>query len=140
MSKQPPWYPALDPTDYLKIADELTSRSESSALRTAADRAYYAAFLTCRDCLTEKDYFTPTYSSDDHTNLTSALKRSDVLGAYGNEELRLRRARNCVTYTVDNISFTTKDACPLDWMLKTARELISKVEALPHRSQKSQTI
>ena len=137
MSKQRPWYPALNPTDYLKIADELTSRSESSAIRTAADRAYYAAFLTCRDRLAEKDYFTPTYSSDDHLNLTSALRREEILGSYGNEELRLRRARNCVTYVTDDISSANKDACPLHWMLATAREIISRVEALPHRSQKS---
>lgn len=136
MSKQTLWYPALNPTDYLKIADELASRSESSALRTAADRAYYAAFLTCRDRLTEKDYFTPTYSSDDHTDLTSALRRPEVLGNYGNEELRLRRARNCVNYLTDDVSSATKDAYSLDWMLTTAREIINRVEALPHRSQK----
>jgi len=137
MSKQPPWYPALDPTEYLKIADELTSRSESSAIRTAADRAYYAAFLTCRDRLAEKDYFTPTYSSDDHPDLTSALRRKEVLGNYGNQEFRLRRARNCINYMTDDISSATKDARPLHWMLTTAREIISRVEALPHRLQKS---
>ena len=137
MLKQLPWYPALNPTEYLKIADELTSRPESSALRTAADRAYYAAFLTCRDLLAEKDYFTPRYSSDDHTDLTSALKRKDVLGTYGNQEFRLRRARNCINYLTCDISSSTIDARPLDWMLKTAREIISKVEALPQRSTKS---
>ena len=134
MSKQQLLYPALDPTEYLKIADEFTSRSESSAIRTAADRAYYAAFLTCRDCLTEKNYFTPTYSSDDHLNLTNALKRREVLGTFGNEELRLRRARNCVNYMTGDINSDTRDARPLQWMITTAREIISRVEALPHRS------
>jgi hypothetical protein len=136
MSKQLPLYPALNPTEYLKIADELKSRAESFALRTAADRAYFAAYLTCRDILAEKDYFTPNYDTDDHPGLTSALKRRDVLGSWGNQEFRLRRARNRINYWTCDIDSSTKDARPVNWMLETAREIISRVEALPHRSQK----
>lgn len=137
MLKQQLLYPALDPTAYLEIADELASRSESSAIRTAADRAYFAAFLTCRDMLAKKDYFTPDNTAEDHPNLTSALKRKEVLGSWGNEEFRLRRARNCVNYLTCDISSSHKDARALDWMLKTAREIIRKVEALPQRSSES---
>lgn len=118
MSKQPPWYPALNPTEYLKIADELASRKQSSALRTAADRAYFAAFLSSRDQLAEKDYFTPKYSVDDHQDLTNALKRENVLGTFGNEEFRLRQARNCINYVTSDVGSATKGACSLDWMIR----------------------
>jgi len=130
-----PLYESVDPETYLELAEELSSKPEAAAKRTAADRAYLAAFLKSRDLLAEKDYFTPTYSVDDHPNLTSALRRKETLGAYGNEEFRLRRARNCANYdTRDITKGTQKDACPLSWMLSTARTIIDKVKQLPPRS------
>ena len=130
-----PLYPMLDPAIYLELAEELSSRSESYAKRTAADRAYYAAFLASRDCLTAKNYMTPYYDDRDHDYVVRTLKRRDVLGALGNDENRLRRARNCITYyTCDLTVDRYNDVRPLKWIIQTARDIIERVNALPPRS------
>lgn len=124
-------YGAFNPKTYLEIATELSSKTEAAAKRTAADRAYYAAFLSSRDILAEKGYIIPHYDSDDHRYVAENLKDRSVLGALGNDESRLRRARNLITYDTRDISSTKEDARSLDWMLETARIIIERVEALP---------
>ncbi len=59
-------YEKFDPQVYLDVARELALKSDSGSRRTAADRAYYAAFLGCRQLLTGKGYMTPFYKYDDH--------------------------------------------------------------------------
>ena len=54
-----PLYLEVNPISYLALAKEMKARKEAEAVRTAADRAYYAAFLTCRNVLAEKNYFIP---------------------------------------------------------------------------------
>ena len=127
-------YPLLDPIKYLELAEELSSRIDTHAIRTAADRAYYAAFLICRDQLTAKDYMTPEYGQNDHLLVQSALRRKEVLGSHGNDEYRLRRARNCITYKTCDLSTGQPDVRPLDWMIQTAKDIIERVNALPPRS------
>lgn len=132
MSKQQPLYPAVSPIDYLDIAERLTSWSEPCAYRTAADRIYYSTFLFSRDNLAEKNYIVPHYGSEDHIYVENALKRRDVLGTFGNEENRLRRARNCITYDNRDLYLGRPESVrPLDWMLNAAKEIIKRVEALP---------
>lgn len=131
MSK--PLYPMVEPTTYLELADELSSRIESASRRTAADRAYYAAFLTCRDRLALKNYFTPYYDSRDHDYVQRTLREPNVLGTYGNQENRLRRARNCTTYKTCDLNPGQTDVRSLDWMIRTAKEIIKRVDALPTR-------
>ena len=116
--------PSIDPEAYLDLARELANRSESAATRTAADRAYYAAFLTCRDMLAEKGHMTPYGTAQDHRYVAETLKK--VLGASGNDEHRLRRARNTATYETGQVRSTPS----VDWMIATAQRLIDKVKNL----------
>ena len=130
-----PLYESVDPETYLELAKELSLKSQVAARRTAADRAYYAAFLASRNLLAEKGYITPYYTSDDHKYVEETLKRKDILGALGNDENRLRRARNLVTYDTRDIQTETQRyASPLSWMLNTAETVIKKVQELPQRS------
>ncbi len=130
-----PLYESVDPETYLELAKELSSKSQAAARRTAADRAYYAAFLASRDLLAEKDYITPYGNERDHQYVNEVLKRKDILGSFGNEGLRLRRARNVATYDTRDITTRTQQyARPLNWMLNTAETIIDKVKQLPPRS------
>jgi len=130
-----PLYKSVDPETYLELAKELSLKSQVAAKRTAADRAYYAVFLASRNLLAEKGYITPYYNSDDHKYVEETLKRKDILGALGNDENRLRRARNLVTYDTRDIETKTQQyARPLNWMLNTAEAVIKKVQELPQRS------
>ena len=127
-SRQKPAFPAIDPAGYIGLVDELASKPEPPAKRTAADRAYFAAFLTSRDQLAAKGYIIPYYSQDDHKYVAENLKL--LLGAFGNQENRLRTARNCVTY--DTRDLTQHEGQPsLSWMISTAKQIIQRVNKLP---------
>lgn len=126
-----PLFESIDPETYLTLARELASRSEISAKRTAGDRAYYAAFLVSRNLLKEKGYATPYGTTEDHKYITETLKRPDVLGSFGNEEFRLRNARNVVTYDTDTT--TQQNARPLDWMINTSEKIIAQIKQLPSK-------
>lgn len=130
-SRQKPVFPALDPLTYIGLADELASKPELSAKRTAADRAYFAAFLSSRDQLAAKGYIIPYYSSDDHRYVAENLK--SLLGAFGNEENRLRTARNRVAYDTRDL---TQGQPSLKWMVATAKKIIERVTKLPTHSPK----
>jgi hypothetical protein len=133
-SRRKPVFPAIDPADYIGLADELASSPEQAAKRTAADRAYYAAFLISRDQLTIKGYITPNYNLRDHEYVTESLKRKDLLGTFGNEEYRLRIARNRVTYDTRDLTYSQPS---LNWMVNTAKKIIERVNKLPaHSPQK----
>ena len=117
----------------MALAEELGAKVGVPEKRAAADRAYYAAFLTSRDQLTAKGYITPYYNFDDHKYVAENLKI--LLGTFGNEENRLRTARNRVTY--DTRDLTHSQGQPsLEWMLDTAKTIIERVEKLPSRSRK----
>ncbi|MBI4216394.1 MAG: hypothetical protein HY687_03255 [Chloroflexi bacterium] len=116
----------LDPTTYLDLARELASRRDTAARRTAADRAYYAAFLYSRDQLELKGYITPYQSTEDHKYVTENLRA--LIGSAGNDEYRLREARNDVTYKTGQLQDK------LQWMINTADVIVQRVRALPpHR-------
>ncbi|GAH34717.1 unnamed protein product [marine sediment metagenome] len=130
ISRQRPVFPAFDPADYIELADELASRPEQATKRTAADRAYYAAFLISREQLTAKGYIIPHYGSQDHEDVTETLKRKDLLGTYGNQEFRLRKARNRVTYDIRDLTYSQEQPS-LKWMIATAKEIINRVLKIP---------
>jgi hypothetical protein len=132
-SKQKPLFPAINPVTYIGLADELASRFEQAAQRTAADRAYYAAFLISREQLTAKGYITPYCDQRDHEYVTENLKRRDLLGTYGNQEYRLRRARNRVTYDIRDLTYS-RGQPSLKWMVDTAKEIIELLKKLPSSS------
>ncbi len=52
-------YRKVDPSQYLDLARKLAREPDIAAIRSAADRAYYAAFLVSRDTLAAKNYLTP---------------------------------------------------------------------------------
>jgi uncharacterized protein (UPF0332 family) len=136
MSK--PLYEKFDPVSYLEIALGLPTDASVALIRTAADRAYYAAFLTCRDLLKAKNYISPQYNRYDHETVAETLKRPDVLGNIGNNENRLRRSRNCITYDTRILQITHNDARSLAWMIATARDLIERVQKLPECKSNTQ--
>ena len=122
-----PNFPPIDPRDYLDLAKGLASQSDVASVRTAADRAYYAAFLFSRDQLASKGYITPYYSTQDHQHISRSLIA--IVGAFGDEERRLRRIRNLVTYNTGNISVQRS----LQWMISTAERIIELVDRVqPH--------
>jgi hypothetical protein len=135
-SMSEPLYRAINPTTYLILAAELASKDEIAAKRTAADRIYYATFLICRDYLAAKGYLTPYYSARDHQYISETLKNIKVLGSLGNDEIRLRDTRNRVTYDTRELSQSQPDVRNIDWMLRTARIIIQKVQELPVNSDK----
>ena len=128
-------YESIDPTTYLALAEELANRSDVASRRTAADRIYYAAFLTSRDQLASKNYLTPHNTTEDHQYVTETLKK--VLGTVGNDERILRNARNCINYDTRGLHRGIMSVRSLKWMIDTASEIIHKVEALPHNSSKN---
>ncbi len=126
-------YQQIDPKDYLKLAEELSCREEATAKRTAADRAYYAAFLTSRDILLEKGYVTLHDQLDDHSYICSVLKSNEVLGSFGNQQNRLRLARNSATYNTQALYLGSPYNCRrLTWMFDVAKKIIKLVEELPN--------
>ena len=130
-------YPRLKAEEYLDLANELSFRHEPAAIRTAADRAYYAVFLTSRDSLLEKGYIEPYRGLDDHDYISRTLKSREVLGSAGNDENRLRLARNRITYNTSDLYLGKPYGVhPLDWILNTAKDIIKQVKALPKNPKK----
>ena len=128
MLRLSPDFAAVDPQEYLQIAKRLASSPNAADRRTAADRAYYAAFLFSRDTLSAKGYITPYYSSQDHEYVARELKSKHILGSAGNDENRLRSARNKVTYDCRALTDHT-----LEWFINTAERIIQNVSNLPVR-------
>jgi len=123
-----PLYPAIDPGEYLQIAKELSSKTDGASLRSAADRAYYATFLKCRDLLLQKNYSISYQGLEDHAYVSRVLRVA--LGSLGNEENRMRRVRIAVTYEPKDL-FGGQNVRRVEWMIATSEEIIKKVENLP---------
>jgi hypothetical protein len=128
-------YRAINPKEYLELADRLSSEPDETSERTAADRAYYAVFLVSRDTLVEKGYITPYYNAQDHQYVAVTLKRRDILGSLANDETRIRLARNLITYDTRDIDRNKQSARSLTWMLDTAKKIVERVESLPINPQ-----
>jgi hypothetical protein len=127
-----PLYPEINPTEYLALAKALASNKDDASLRSAVDRAYYAAFLTCRDILAMKKYLTPKYDYQDHKEVPEGLK--SILGSIGNDEFRLRRTRNRITYDTRPLTpgqNDPNDVFSVDLIVHTAENIIKSVQALP---------
>ncbi len=126
-SKQSIIYPAIDPRKYLGLAVRLASNKDSLSLRTAVNCAYYSTFLFSRDQLAQKGYITPYYASEDHGYVSRELKAQ--LGAIGNDENRLRLARNKAVY--DTRDLTSIHVQRLEWIISTSAKIIKLVGSLP---------
>ncbi len=117
----------VNPVNYLDIARALALDTKPQAQRTAADRAYYAAFLFARDALAAKGYITPYYATKDHEFVTQSLRKH--VGNIGNDENRMRTQRNNVTYETGPLGSPS-----LTWMIETAETIIKLVDDLPPKS------
>lgn len=91
----------MDSREFLVLSDELSQRSEEASWRTAASRAYYAAFHRTRDFLTSLGFQTRR-SDQAHAGLyrrLSCTKRNEL-----NEASRLlmdlRGLRNAADYDI----------------------------------------
>jgi len=116
-------FTAVDPLKYLDLARELSTKTESEVRRTAADRAYYAAFLFSRDQLALKDYIVPFYREQDKYDVSRKLK--ELKYGIGNSEHLLRTRRTKITYDTRDVGSPS-----LDWMIDTAQKIINYVKAL----------
>jgi uncharacterized protein (UPF0332 family) len=123
-----PIYSAIDPSEYLQVAKELSSKTDGASLRSAADRAYYATFLKCRDVLLQKKYSRSYQGLEDHAYVSRVLRA--VLGSLGNEENRMRRVRVEVTYEPRDL-FGGQNIRRVEWMIATSEEIIKTIENLP---------
>ncbi len=121
----------LDPLDFLLLANELVLRAGSSAaVRTACDRAYYAAFLYARDQLGRLGYATPHRNTRDHQYIPGTLRRLPGGVGHGNDLLRLFRQRKHYTYDTEDLSTVTASVSSPQWVLSTATRIIGFVQRL----------
>ena len=122
-------FPPIDPASFLRLASELAGRRNPAELRSAGDRAYYAAFLTIRDQLERKNYALFTVGGPVHTEVRQVLRNINRRMGYSLNELRL--ARNALTYQTGPVAL--QQGHSLRWMLNTARTIINYVNSLPER-------
>ena len=120
--------PATTPHDMLRFAESLVRRTSPEAVRTGCDRAYYAAFLFCREHLRSRGLFDPSQGAADHHALATALRRWDF--AAGNDLHRLRRSRNRYTYTLSEVRQHGDGAVPPGRMLAMARRVMAAAAKL----------
>ena len=109
----------VTPFDLLALAEELSHRADEASLRCAASRAYFAAFLHCRNVASSELGFSPTGFARDHLAIRRAIGESNAQAAARLENLR--KERNRADYEVDE-DFgpgPAQEAC------RTARILIS---------------
>lgn len=130
----------LNPMELLYLARELARRPDSAAVRTACDRAYYAAFLFCRDQMISMGIVEPaggrgrrrrprlTGHSPDHGIVRDHLSELPNGVGPGIELDRLRTQRNLYTYNTGSLS-TSAVETP-QWMLSTAEDIIGFVQQL----------
>lgn len=120
-------FDAIDPSSYLTVATDLAREQNAAAIRSAIDRAYYAAMLTARDQLTEKGYRQFTRGPEAHAQVVNALKGIAKEAA---ETLRmLRQARNRLTYQPGRQVLPRGQS--LRQLLEGASIVIEAVRALP---------
>ena len=123
-SRQSDECPAVKPELYLNLAIELAENPNSEYIRAAGDRAYYAAFLFCRDELARKGYIAPFYSAEDHNYVSRSLQQFFGRGSFS--EFALRYQRNRINYDTRSLR-----GISILWMIKTAGEIIDRVKVLP---------
>lgn len=117
-------YKAINPVDYLSYAETLISDDQTCCQRTAADRAYYAAFLFWRNELATKyPELRSVTGAKIHKIVCEKLKIE--IGSLANDLRILRDARNEATYNTDLICLSdTGRACHINYMISVAKKLI----------------
>ena len=120
--------PPTTPHDILTLAESLVGGASPEAVRAGCDRAYYAAFLFCRDHLRHRGLFNPSLTAGDHQALAAALRRSEF--AAGNDLHRLRRSRNQYTYNLNEIRQDGRGVIPPQRMLDLASRVMAAAAKL----------
>ena len=120
-------FDAVEPAAYLSLAAEWTQSTNSATLRSAVDRAYYAAFLTVRDQLSGKGYGHFSARPQGHSEVAKALV--DVNSGAGEMLIALRRARNRLTYQTGRATLPRGQS--LQDLLDFAGVVIDTAQALP---------
>ena len=120
----------MDPSSYLELANDLARGASPASLRSAGDRAYYAAFLFARDRLYQKNYSPFFTGPGAHRDVKNALLA--ILPQVGHMEDNLRRARNVITYETSMTRLRSGQSIP--WMLGVSGDIIEAVRALPENA------
>ena len=121
---------AIASTEYLELADEWVLAGGSVLLRSAVDRAYYAALLSARDQLAAKGYRSFAASSRTHGQVIATLL--SLAPELGDALDFLRRTRNRLTYETGAAELPERYT--IQRLLDSARAVIAAVEALPELS------
>lgn len=114
----------MRPREYLDLADELATGAREAEWRSAASRAYYAAFHTGRSLL-RKNGFSPPGEAKDHAYVWLRLSNTghvdvDLAGSRLHD---LRRVRGRADYDFDR-PFSDKDA------VKAVEDALNVIRAL----------
>lgn len=120
-------FDAIAPSEYLALAVELAASSSVASLRSAIDRAYYAAFLATRDELISKGYISATQGSRAHRQVAEALLH--IARDAGEMLVDLRYARNRLTYETGLLTLPRRQS--LQILLDSARAVIEAAQELP---------
>jgi uncharacterized protein (UPF0332 family) len=121
-------------SDYLTLAQELTSESinsplEEAHLRAAISRAYYAAFCTARNFLSDKDGYSTPGGTNVHRDIVDKFEASsDMTRRKVGALLRsLRGIRNIVDYQE---AFYGNKLGRTQGALATAKQIISLLRTI----------
>jgi uncharacterized protein (UPF0332 family) len=117
------WFPAMQPLEFVLLANTLLANRAEAAQRSAVSRAYYGAFNAAK-VLIESCGFRFSNSSETHEKLPYCLDQS------GDEELKvakaklksLRSVRNDADYELDDRRFLQPAFAALQ--VQIAREIL----------------
>ena len=68
----------IRPKDFLRLAEQLASKSDEASLRTAISRAYYALLLNGREILEDRFRYMVPRGPEEHKFVPRKLKRVGV--------------------------------------------------------------
>lgn len=111
----------------MALAGELSRSPDEAARRSAIDRAYYAAFLTARNELDNKEYLNPGRGPQTHAQVIVALTQADRNS--GRTLRSLRTARNRLTYQTGRVVLPY--GMTIESALDSARIVVEAAHALP---------
>ena len=119
---------AVDPAAYLTLAIEWSRSADDTTLRSAVDRAYYAAFLTTRDQLSGKGYGHFTADPQVHSQVAKLLSATNKNA--GEKLIILRRARNRLNYQTGNVTLPRGQS--VRSLMLFARIVVEAAQELPN--------
>lgn len=121
---------SFDWTQYLRLAEELSARSEESCLRSSLSRAYYCVYNVAL-MRAEQNGFRREKGESAHSQLWRLFSESPVRECtdLGQIALRLRDKRQRADYEANYRRINEE----VDQVLADARRFIEKLQNLPAR-------